>query len=1394
MSDYNSHLDGDTKNPVTILHLSDLHFGIEKSKWGGGGDRIKKIFRLMLADFNYFLEDLIGQDKTWKPDIILITGDLGYSGKQAEYNVAKLFIDHLLDISGLIGRKDRLVICPGNHDFDQDKTKGNSFYVPEIAKFETSRLFQSLNDGHLRNIEEPFEEFKKFLQTYGIPPYDYAGQPNFLMGYRDLLGLRFGIFNSAWFSHLRSEAQKELQLQKIGMDFIKTMSNKKQLIPEQEFDNSSINIAAFHHPKECLFDGEGAYAEIEKKHHLILTGHIHGKPREGEQETGGKAFSCGAIYGDAEYYNNFQLLKIDRISRKMVRRVIGYDFACSRWEEDTDKHKVHYLLKGRNDTEECGEKKKHPIIETLNDAIGHYRLFGGGHKLFDMDLVRFSAEEKELSDTIFNDLKSPGSNPILLYGPSASGKTMFVFQLGRSLQMELKELGVFYCRLNGGMVYDDVENAINSISANPNSRNLLILDNCHLNAALTYEIYENNKREMEFFLVAENKWERENTGIANISSLIKDKIIIERGFSLDQDSTKQKAEGIISRYKEYYESEFPRYEPRCRLSVDVGEIDSVIGNAMTENKPSANKKSKSDHPMNLNMVDLYLALEFWPRAKEGTKLSDIDRNYILEELRKRFLSGESENRKERFTNEIITNFTNIFMERSVFEVLRVTPPPLLEEDSAPRKSMEFFANRGMVSYSKGDQQATFFHSHFAELLILAYLKEKSVDDYYFEIMPKYITKDLYNQKTERCAPCYRIKLLDELRVQKKHADLYKRLISDEVVKNKVIACLQEEKQCQDLQRFLYGVFDVRATNIDEYLKELIIYENDLESYFIGDCNKNPIYSIARLMLIVGNVDELTKEYQNKISEPSFIQTSFERSDFGTICHSLSLLKGKAGKGTNWCAKILDLTDETLLIDKGRSEKYVQLYMGLKQLNDIDPSKAKKVYSAINTTIHEKVTPDLSISQFAVSLTVLNRISNSETKKVLKTIRGQKSDVITDIVNDNKTRFVHIGHALSTFKSVPGTSELRGKVQEETIGKVNDSRESFVDIAKSLNELAKQDDLKIIEIFYKAINANVMIGKAGNSSFGQLCDGLYELKAVEKYLLNKKGAIRDIVGVILEDVTVKSIIEIAGKDEARSIGPLCQDLLRLSRISKDFASKALKNISEGELVTKLEKSSFHIITYSLVQLTKFNHEYVESLLKKSDLVDMVKWKFNESEYDGKGQGLSNLLKIKINVGTELAGILARSVIKKEFLAQTILRLDIESSEARFKKLSRVLSELKSACPEIQTAVDVLKEFPAHNLHEMIELSSQVLSIRKVIEEKRSEYSTKEISDAFSRPLKDMNLGSLRSNNVKKIVNNECYQNIQVPFNELKKVDVATAEKLYREMLDICFPHISQMTDP
>lgn len=273
---------------VNILHLSDLHFGIKPSQECSATALAKRTNTL--DKLTNVLERL---DVEWKPDIVTISGDIGWKGCDKDYQDARKWIEKgVLHVLGL--SVNDLIVCAGNHDINREETKGMGLpSTPEEAD-------DWLSIGHLTNLIRPFEGYSKFCQEFAIPILSVKNDKNELMGQRELKGLRFVVLNSAWFCRGGKDRGKLW----IGLPQLKVMNAESQLADPENYDAGPITIVILHHPPDWFDDAENkihnnkrinTFSYLSERSHIILSGHDHGgKEKPDRQNNLAYLFKGGA--------------------------------------------------------------------------------------------------------------------------------------------------------------------------------------------------------------------------------------------------------------------------------------------------------------------------------------------------------------------------------------------------------------------------------------------------------------------------------------------------------------------------------------------------------------------------------------------------------------------------------------------------------------------------------------------------------------------------------------------------------------------------------------------------------------------------------------------------------------------------------------------------------------------------------------------------------------------------------------------------------------------------------------------------------------------------------------------------------------------------------------------
>lgn len=284
----------------TILHLSDLHFGWEGDAASG------------LADRKVCLDGLLSElkvlDTKWKPSIICITGDIAWKGTAKDYEVAKKWLDELLEVCGLT--YEQMVICPGNHDIIRAKAKR----LPRPES--TNNADEVLEVPLASHFEDQFSDYNAFYKETGMPLLEFGDHESCLVGGRTINGMRFVVLNSAWFSKDNSDKGKLW----LGLPHVKYMESKGALGLVEDNPGCSLTYVLFHHPSEMLSTDEqhttnnsrvNVLDYVAHRSHIMLTGHMHDAVRKpnriAEQAL---HFTGGSTYAGASYFNSFRLIQI----------------------------------------------------------------------------------------------------------------------------------------------------------------------------------------------------------------------------------------------------------------------------------------------------------------------------------------------------------------------------------------------------------------------------------------------------------------------------------------------------------------------------------------------------------------------------------------------------------------------------------------------------------------------------------------------------------------------------------------------------------------------------------------------------------------------------------------------------------------------------------------------------------------------------------------------------------------------------------------------------------------------------------------------------------------------------------------------------------------------------
>jgi Calcineurin-like phosphoesterase len=310
------------KTKQVILHISDVHFGCDRSESARASRQLA---------LDGVTSAILKLEPEWRPTIVCLSGDIAYRGKSPEYEEASKWLAKLLKELSI--PPDHVVICAGNHDIDREKV---TYARPKDAG-EADRMLSFPLDP---KFEVPFEAYTEFAKNFGLEELLVGTATSFLIGQRNLEGISFCSLNSAWFC--RDNFDKE-QLW-IGRPIFDVLESSGQVLHTEKLVTAPPTIFLLHHPKDWYHDSEvhargriNTFDVVTGRCHLMLTGHTHGESRRPDRN-GGAAYimTGGATYADATYTNSFSLIQVH--DERFVYRTFDFDpqSAIREWRQSIE--------------------------------------------------------------------------------------------------------------------------------------------------------------------------------------------------------------------------------------------------------------------------------------------------------------------------------------------------------------------------------------------------------------------------------------------------------------------------------------------------------------------------------------------------------------------------------------------------------------------------------------------------------------------------------------------------------------------------------------------------------------------------------------------------------------------------------------------------------------------------------------------------------------------------------------------------------------------------------------------------------------------------------------------------------------------------------------------------
>ena len=333
----------ETMRPIRWLHISDLHLRVGQ-EWSQN-----HVLREMCRNIKRQRESGI------KADFVLVTGDIAYSGKAEEYDLARQFFDQLRVHSDV--PKERIFCVPGNHDVDRSR-QTNAFDGAR-ENLRTGSDVDALigTTEELQSLLARQENYLQFLESY------FDGQDrNWISGglayvakfeVNDVACAVVGL-NSAWLAEGGEVDHGNLVIgERQAFDAVDEASN--------EDAPPHIILAMAHHPFRLLkeFDRLPVQHRIERDCHFFHHGHLH----QAETRMGGPSGSqcltvaTGASYAGREYGNSYSMVNLDVFEATRSVQSYQYDNSIGTYSFASveDQYRINFNSRSDCDIAELAE-------------------------------------------------------------------------------------------------------------------------------------------------------------------------------------------------------------------------------------------------------------------------------------------------------------------------------------------------------------------------------------------------------------------------------------------------------------------------------------------------------------------------------------------------------------------------------------------------------------------------------------------------------------------------------------------------------------------------------------------------------------------------------------------------------------------------------------------------------------------------------------------------------------------------------------------------------------------------------------------------------------------------------------------------------------------------------
>ena len=239
----------------TYIHLSDLHFGQER---GSDLHLHRDVLERLIDD----VKRLAAREPENPTAGVIVTGDIAFSGKEAQYLKAGEWLERLCKAIGC--NANDVLVVPGNHDVDYDEiTPGCDAFLHNVRKDGEEELERYLRSPRDREVlYGRFRSYRAFAEAYACPIDTESGYTvDRKVQIRPGRFLRILGLNSALVCSAASHERGQLLL-----------GARQRTFPQ---DAGHELVVLCHHPLDWLRDSADTTRFARARARVVITGHTH---------------------------------------------------------------------------------------------------------------------------------------------------------------------------------------------------------------------------------------------------------------------------------------------------------------------------------------------------------------------------------------------------------------------------------------------------------------------------------------------------------------------------------------------------------------------------------------------------------------------------------------------------------------------------------------------------------------------------------------------------------------------------------------------------------------------------------------------------------------------------------------------------------------------------------------------------------------------------------------------------------------------------------------------------------------------------------------------------------------------------------------------------------------